>query len=105
MSRIAWDKPAADIANLIRGLSPYPGAWSMLENGEDTLRAKILSSRISSRTSEATPGTIHLEEDRLWVQTNDRLLEVLEIQLEGRRKMPIKDLLNGYTLNKLARFL
>ena len=105
ISRISWDRPATDIANLIRGLSPYPGAWSMLENGDDRLRAKILSSKISSRTSQAMPGAIHLEEDRLWVQTNDMLLEVLEIQLEGRRKMSVKDLLNGYTLNKLARFL
>lgn len=103
--RIAWDQPATAIRNLIRGLSPYPGAWSRLENDGETLHAKILTARHSDRDAEASPGTIYVESGRLWVQASDTLLELTEIQLEGRRRMPVKDLLNGYYLNKDARFL
>ena len=103
--RIAWDQPAKAIGNLIRGLSPYPGAWSPLENDGETLNAKILAARQSDRDSGASPGSIFVESGRLWVQTSDTLIELTEIQLEGRRRMPVKDLLNGYHLNKAARFL
>lgn len=104
-SRINWSLSAASVNDLIRGLSPYPGAWTMLDNGDTRLRAKLMSARRSDRSPEGHPGEILIGEDRLWVQTGDGLLEVLEIQLEGKRKMPVKDLLNGYTLNKSARFL
>ena len=104
-TRISWERPAKILHDFIRGLSPYPGAWTVLENDGDTLRAKILSARMEDKSFKGEPGAIEREENRLWVRTGDACLELLEIQLEGKRKMSVQDLLNGFPLNKGARFL
>jgi len=93
-ARVVWTKSAKEIYNLIRGMSPYPGAWTTLDGHE----LKILKSRISADDISGIPGTAFLKEKKLFVHTGEAAIELLEIQLAGKRKMNAKDFLNGNTI-------
>lgn len=93
-ARINWKLPAVSIHNLIRGMSPYPGAWTMLDEKE----LKIFVSRVSKNPETGIPGTIRLQNGRLFVMTGNGELEILELQLSGKRRMTVVDFLNGYRI-------
>ena len=91
--RIAWNLPAHAIWNRIRGLRPWPGAYTMFRGKNLHLWA---ASRPAGETSDLEPGTLLAERGRLRVACGDRtLLEPLEVQLEGRKRLPARDFLNG----------
>lgn len=98
--RIHWDLPGKDIMNLIRGLSPYPGAFSYLSGKEDeALLCKIFSATFEAIPHEDPPGTINSDgKRRLEVAVKDGVIEIQSIQLEGKRKMEIRDFLAGFSL-------
>ncbi len=89
--KIDWNKSIYEIHNHVRGLSPYPSAWTII-NGKS---AKILRTRISSEDFDAEQKNLHLTKNNLYVPLKDGLLEILEIQPEGKRKMSAKDFING----------
>lgn len=105
---INWQWPAQHIHNRIRGFQPWPGAWTVW-NGQRLIiwRATVLSPdqlgdmTLSRRDSSIVPGTIrHTGKDRLLIQCGDAsLLQVEELQLEGRRRMSTRDFLNGIRLD------
>ncbi len=103
-TRISWDAPNRQVYNLIRGLSPYPGAWTMLENGEDPLRVKVYASKPADRGACESPGVLDQEGKRLYAACGDGWLELLEIQLPGKRRMSVGEVLNGLSLEKGAHF-
>ena len=103
-SRINWDEGASRIYDKIRGLSPYPGAWTMLENDSDILQVKIYASNLSDVSTEVTPGTLLQDGNRLFVACGNGWLELLEMQLPGKRRMPVREILNGLSLTKGAHF-
>ncbi len=92
-SRIDWTRPAADVHNLVRGTNPWPGAWTML--GED--RAKIHRTALTDiRVGRLLPGTMGPRDaGRLYVACSDRLVEILEIQRNGRARTAGSEFLNG----------
>lgn len=95
--KIDWNQSAVAIHNLIRGLSPYPAAWCEI-NGKT---CKIFKSKvIPAAKSDTEPGTIKTD-DKTYVhfQTGQGALSILELQLEGKKKMEIGDFLRGNTLN------
>lgn len=91
---IIWNDKVLNIYNLIRGLSPYPGAWALLDNME----CKIWSSRILSDSTGVTAGTLRIEGKSLVAQGRDGEIEILEIQLAGKKKMSARDFINGYKI-------
>ena len=102
--RIAWNRPSREIFNLIRGLSPYPAAWTELVHGTNATVVKIYDSRLTEFPSKGPAGTL-VERDRsLWVNTGDNMLELRILQLEGKKKMPVPVLLNGLHLEKSDHF-
>ena len=102
--RIAWNRPSREIFNLIRGLSPYPAAWTELVHGTNATVVKIYDSRLTESPSQGPAGTL-VERDRsLWVNTGDNMLELRILQLEGKKKMPVPVLLNGLHLEKSDHF-
>ena len=101
--RIDWKAPAAQIDNLIRGLSPYPTAWTQLETGSGTTTCKIYAARPADTPSNGSPGDLHGMDRKLFVDTSDSQLEILELQPEGKRRMPVSDWLNGTELKKNDR--
>jgi methionyl-tRNA formyltransferase len=88
---INWNRPAAEIRNLIRGLSPYPGAFSTLENKI----FKIFSANLTPVSSDLEPGTILVRDKKLFINTSDNLLELTEVQPEGKRKLNSSEFING----------
>jgi methionyl-tRNA formyltransferase len=90
--KIEWTEPVDRIYNKIRGLSPYPGAYTLV-NGRE---CKIWRAKIYSNKSTVTPGQIRVIDHRLIVQTMNGELELLEIQLSGKKRMPARDIINGY---------
>lgn len=105
--RIQWDKPATEVRNFIRGLSPYPAAWTELvtDNGE-TLNFKLFGSELSVRQKHGLPaGTINTDNRTyLDVAVNDRFLRITDLQLPGKKRLKTTDLLNGYTFPENVRF-
>ncbi|WP_445384845.1 methionyl-tRNA formyltransferase [Robiginitalea sp. IMCC44478] len=102
--QLDWTQPAAKIHNKIRGLSPYPGAWSFFQNNGEEEIVKIFASKYTEKNNSMDTGRILVEDNRLFVQCGKGMLEVLEMQLPGKRKMAVKDLLNGYTVAEIAKF-
>lgn len=92
---IDWNRPAENVRNLIRGLSPYPGAWSRLTaDGEDAGTFKIFATSHTCRPA-GQPGRITVDTGRMYVDCADTCLEILSVQAPGKRRMPTGDFLRG----------
>lgn len=91
--RIDWAVSALDVHNKIRGMSPWPGAWTTL----DGVRIKVLKSvRTDISVGEIEPGAVALAETgRLLVGSHDELIEILAIQREGRPRTDGRAFVNG----------
>lgn len=95
--QINFDQSTAQVHNFVRGLSPFPAAWTTL----DELELKVL--RTEKEIVEHEHPTGHLFSDGrsyLKYSTRDGYVKVLELQLQGRKRMGVKDFLNGYALKK-----
>lgn len=94
--QLLWQRPARELHNLIRGANPEPGAWCYVLLRGERKRLRILTSRYLPTTYDAAPGTIVAENPSLIVACKDgSLLELLTLQLEGRRPMSSGELLRG----------
>ena len=93
---INWERPCKRIYDFIRGLSPYPGAWTTLRdtNGKDTV-LKIFKSECSGKGSNFAPGRIVVDNKDMYVTAKDGLLKIIELQLAGKKRMAARDFLNG----------
>lgn len=91
---IDFNQSTAQVHNFIRGLSPYPGAWTLLDG--KTLKI-TRTEKMPVTGNLPTPGTYVSDgKNHLRISTADGFVEVLELQLEGKRRMPVRDFLNGY---------
>lgn len=95
--RINWNQPTKKVYDFIRGLSPYPAAWTTL-NGK---AVKIYEAEKVENSSIQKPGTIRTDgKTNMEIATADGFLNVKTLQLEGKKKMPISDLLRGFKLEE-----
>ena len=97
--KIDWSKSAAEIERLIRAYDPWPGTYTK----KDGKRIKILKTRILNselRTPNTDPGDWVIEGDQLKITCGEGVLEVLELQPEGKRRMSAKDFLAGNSFKK-----
>jgi methionyl-tRNA formyltransferase len=90
---IDWNKSAVEIHNLVRGLSPYPGAFFIHEGKT----FKVFESEISEATN-LEPGEISQSKNEIAIGTATTALRILNIQPEGRKRMSVQDFLRGYSL-------
>lgn len=90
---INFDQGTAQVHNFVRGLSPFPAAWTTL----DGLELKVLRTEMESSLHSYPAGQL-LSDGRSFLKfsTQDGFVKVLELQLQGRKRMLIKDFLNGY---------
>lgn len=103
-TRINWDAPLQTIYNHIRGLSPYPAAYTFLENGGKEQRVKVYAAFAKAEDSMFLPtGAVTQIDDHLEIATPEGYICITEIQLSGKKKMAVKDLLNGYKFDKNAK--
>ncbi len=88
--RINWSKSATEIYNLYRGLTPWPGVWTTL-NEKRLKLLKLKSSKLSVPNAH-----FQVENSSLFVGCNEGAIEVIELQLEGSRAMDAKSFINGF---------
>lgn len=98
--KINWNNQIEKIDCFIRGLSPYPAAWSTLKHKEN---GKLLNVKIHMLTiinkEEYTSLKIYSEEGKILVKTLLGLIEISSLQVEGKKRMDAKSLLNGFNIN------
>lgn len=98
--RIVWNQPAESVHNLVRGLSPYPAAWMTIRRDDEELTAKVFTTAVSDKVASTAPGTITTDGDRLFVAATDRMVEIKELQLAGKRRMTAAEFLRGFKLTE-----
>ncbi|HLS12576.1 MAG TPA: methionyl-tRNA formyltransferase [Flavobacteriaceae bacterium] len=101
--RIDWSKDGHEIERHIRGMSPYPSAWTELEEDGERKKVKIYFALFEEAPHDNEIGTIIANKKELKVAVSKGYINILEMQMPGRRKMPILDICNGYTFSKNAR--
>ncbi len=88
--KVNFNKSADEVFNLYRGLNPWPGIWAIWKN----LRLKLLE--IKPCDVSITPGQAAWQDNKLLIGTNESSIEVIELQLEGKKPMDTKSFVNGY---------
>lgn len=93
-----WSQPAATLLNQIRGVSPWPGAWTELHKK----RIKVIEAELSTlKSPQAKPGDIiHLSPHAIEVACGDGSLALRTLQLEGKRALPVRDFVNGFPMKR-----
>ena len=100
---IDWQKSTKQVYDFVRGLSPYPGAWTTLEDedGKLTVLKIYATTKTNDDKGNAAPGEITVDGKRLLVATADGWLQLDEVQLAGKKRMKARDFLNG--VKKIGR--
>jgi methionyl-tRNA formyltransferase len=92
MCEINLAATAAEIHNFVRGLSPHPGAWTVI----NSRKYQVYKTNVEAANNKRTPGLIESDgHNFLRIHTGSGLINILEIQPEGRKKMLIRDFLRG----------
>lgn len=95
-TRIDWKNSGQSIFNLIRGLSPYPSAWTKDAKSNKILKIFDVIFHKEKNSNENLSGTILIKNNTIKLITYDGFLEVLELQLEGKKRMSNLEFINGY---------
>ena len=97
-ARLNFDRPAAEVHNLIRGLSPYPAAFCYHQNKQ----LKVFRSMVSpAKQTRFEPGTVcDIAADYFEVACATDNIRIFELQIAGKKRMAVRDFLNGYSLKK-----
>lgn len=97
LGKIDWNKKAVEIERLIRGLSPWPSAYT---NWNEKVM-KIWDAKVDSDTTSFAPGTItKVEKDAFYVQTGEGSLKILELQIPGKKRMDAGAFMRGYQVKE-----
>lgn len=94
--KIDWNRPTTEVYNLIRGLSPYPTAFTYIDNKV----LKIFATAKEIVPTSVEPGTILSDEKSfIKIAAKDGFLHILQLQLEGKKKMEVVEFLRGYRMS------
>jgi methionyl-tRNA formyltransferase len=94
--QLHWDGRAAELHNRVRGLSPWPCAWTEHEGQLLKVYRSGLDQPQAGAQNDAQPGAWLIQGERLWVRCADAWLELLEIQASGKKRMKTADFLRGW---------
>jgi len=95
--KIDWDKSTEEVHNFIRGLSPYPGAWTTI----DDKIFKIFKGTKEEINHKKDPGSIITDNKKyLKITTKDGAINIMDVKMQGKKRMDIKSFLNGYKFGK-----
>jgi methionyl-tRNA formyltransferase len=103
--KVVWTGSINDLYNQIRGLSPYPGAWSFLQNNNEIIEIKIYKSKKIFESHSFQPGKVIFSKKEIKVAVKEGYINILELKLPGKRKMDAKSLLNGYAFSENAKMM
>lgn len=106
--RVNWNQSAAEVFNFIRGLSPYPTAWSEMRSDDlsEPLRFKWYASEVvADENTTLTPGTLVTDHKSfIHIATKDGFIRITDIQLSGKKRMETTEFLRGYTFPEKVLF-
>ncbi len=103
-TRIKWDKNGNEIINLIRGLSPYPSAYTFLKDIDKDYQVKIYAAKFSNENHSNKVGKIIIDKKDLKVAVKNGYVIIEELQFPGKKRMKTNELLNGLKLSENAYF-
>ncbi|WP_396195070.1 methionyl-tRNA formyltransferase [Flavobacterium sp.] len=101
--KIDWQKSASEIHNLIRGLSPYPTAWCIFKDNGEAWNVKLYEVKIISEVHTFNIGQIITTKKEIKVAVKDGLIQIISLQLPGKKKMLAFELLNGVSFSEKAQ--
>ena len=102
-TKIDWSLPVEKIDAFIRGLNPYPAAWSILYNNKEELKVKIYNTNFEIEKHTLEIGKVISTKKEMKIAVNNGFLIVEEMQIPGKRKMDIKSLLNGFSFSENSK--
>lgn len=103
--KIDWNKPLADIYNLVRGLSPYPAAWCFFKDGEQQWNVKIYEAEMQNEVHQLVAGTIISSKKELKIAVSGGYLNLLNLQFPGKKRLNTVEFLNGMLFSDQATAL
>lgn len=101
--KIDWHKSAAEIHNLIRGLSPYPAAWCFFKDNGEEWNVKLYEAKVILESHAFAVGQIITTKKEIKVAVKDGFIQILSLQLPGKKKMASHELLNGVSFSEKAQ--
>ena len=101
--KIDWTKSGTEINNLIRGLSPYPASWCFLKDKNEELSIKIYEAKLFLESHSHETGKLISSKKEIKIAVQGGFLHLLNLQLPGKKRMQVAELLNGITFSDSAK--
>jgi len=101
--KIDWNKSGKEIHDLIRGLSPYPAAWTFFKDKEQEWNVKIYEAKFTLENHSEFIGKIITTKKEMKIATKDGYIEIVQLQFPGKKNLKTAELLNGITLSEEAK--
>ena len=101
-TRINWEDNTERILGMIRGLSPSPGSWTILKNGDNEVRMKIIKANFyrNNLLDKKNLGRLSIVGNNIYINTKGGQINCTIVQIENKKEMSAKDLLNGYQIHE-----
>ena len=100
--KIDWSQSGKTIFNLIRGLSPYPAAWTSIKDGENEWNVKIYAASFEEKEQTDAIGSVTTTKKEIFIATQDGVLKITSLQFPGKKRMQAHELLNGISFSEKA---
>lgn len=100
--KIDWTQSGKTIFNLIRGLSPYPAAWTSIKDGENEWNVKIYAASFEEKEQTNAIGSVTTTKKEIFIATKDGVLKITSLQFPGKKRMQAHELLNGISFSEKA---
>lgn len=94
-TRINWEQDSEKVHNFVRGMSPYPASFTLINIGEDEKVLKIYKGNYEKKEHSHKAGEIEISKNEMKIYTKDGVYFPEELQLEGKKRMNVRDFLNG----------
>ncbi len=101
--KIDWTKSGDEINNLIRGLSPYPASWCFLKDKNEELSIKIYEAKLVPESHSYEVGSLISSKKEIKIAIKEGFIQLLSLQLPGKKRMQVAELLNGLTFSDSAK--
>ena len=101
--KIDWNKSGKEIHNLIRGLSPYPAAWTFIGDKDQEWNVKIYEAKFTAENHQEAIGKISTTKKEMKIATGDGYIEIIQLQFPGKKNLKTFELLNGIMFSEEAK--
>jgi methionyl-tRNA formyltransferase len=101
--KIDWSKPTSEIFNQIRGLSPYPTAWTTIQDNNQEWIVKLFEAELIKENHSKKPGSIQTTKKELFIYGIAGTLKITQLQFPGKKKMTAAEILNGMQFSESAK--